>query len=89
MSHGGMTQAVVLPYEALIHQENIAAARRDEMDRLRRRNRLNQLREEYRHIRSFKVTLTHPQTGQVNTSYSLEELFEMFTLTQDWRDAVL
>jgi len=78
-----------VPYRVLDKTEVERIENERKIEALRRQRRMTQLREEYRHIRNYKVVLVHPQDGTVNRSFSLEELFEMFTLTQDWRDAVL
>jgi hypothetical protein len=78
-----------VPYRVLDKDEVERFENERKIEQLRKQRRMTQLREEYRHIRNYKVVLVHPQDGTVNKSFSLEELFEMFTLTQDWRDAVL
>lgn len=75
-------------YRALNVTEVTEADRQRQIENLRKTRRLNQLREEYRWLREYKVVLESPD-GRKNASFRLEELFEMFTLTQDWRDAVL
>lgn len=78
-----------VPYRVLDQTEIEKRENEIKIERLRIQRRLTNLREEYRHLKDFKVQLVHPQSHDVNLSYTLEELFEMFTLTQDWRDAVL
>jgi hypothetical protein len=46
------------------------------------RRRGNSLMMEYEFIKNFKVVLRSPDGG-TNTSYRLEELFEMFELTRN------
>lgn len=93
MSHGTMTISVADQYR--VQQRSLTATEVSDADRerkineLRKRRRMTQLREEYRTIKDYHVIMQHPQTGATCSSFSLEELFEMFTLTQDWRDAVL
>lgn len=88
MSHAGMTAPQAATYRVLSAEEVAKADRERKIEDMRRQRRLTQLREEYRWLREYKVVLESPD-GQKNASFRLEELFEMFTLTQDWRDAVL
>jgi hypothetical protein len=88
MSHPGMTALEAIEYRVLDKTEVERQENERKIEELRRKRRFTQLREEYRWLKDFKVVLESPD-GRKNASFRLEELFEMFTLTQDWRDAVL
>jgi hypothetical protein len=86
MSHPGMTAVQAAQYRVLDADELSRIENERKIEQLRRIRRATQLREEYRYLKDFKVQLVHPQSHDVNLSFTLEELFDMFTLTQEWRD---
>jgi hypothetical protein len=86
MSHPGMTAVHAAQYRVLDADELSRIENERKIEQLRRIRRATQLREEYRYLKDFKVQLVHPQSHDVNLSFTLEELFDMFTLTQEWRD---
>lgn len=80
MSHGPMTVEQARLYERQIDEDpRIALARRKRYE--------SNLREEYRTMKDKQIQLVN-RDGTPSCRIDIEELFDMFVLTKNWREYV-
>ena len=86
----GLPQIEALPayqYHIVSAGEIAAREREDKIERARRARYEGQLRQEYAHMKGMQVQLCS-RDGTPGPRLSIEELFDMFTLTRNSRDYV-
>jgi hypothetical protein len=85
MSHGGMTATQACEYREVTQEEHDRYERERRVEQARKNLRAKNLREEYRLMKDMQIVLTD-RSGTPITRIDIEDLFDMFTLTQEWRD---
>ena len=85
MSHGGMTASAAGEYREVTQEEHDRYERERRVEQARKTLRAKNLREEYRLMKDMQIVLTD-RFGTPITRIDIEDLFDMFTLTQEWRD---